>query len=81
MGGSGAADGVHGLGDAVTQPVRLLVVAVATGSSLTLLQQVDGLGQAEGIVLPLLYRWQGTEPPERPTMEATMTRKTLSPMR
>lgn len=34
----------------------------------------------ERIVLPLLYRWQGRLPPERPTVEATLTRKTLSPI-
>ncbi|MFN8468094.1 MAG: molybdopterin biosynthesis protein [Caldilineaceae bacterium] len=32
------------------------------------------------IVRPLLYRWQGQLPPERPTMQAVLTRKVLSPM-
>ncbi len=32
------------------------------------------------IVVPLLYRWQGMQPPVRPQMAATLTRKTLSPM-
>jgi putative molybdopterin biosynthesis protein len=29
---------------------------------------------------PLLYRWQGQLPPERPVIEAVLTRKVLSPM-
>ncbi|MEM7127041.1 MAG: molybdopterin biosynthesis protein [Chloroflexota bacterium] len=32
------------------------------------------------IILPLLYRWQGMQPPVPPQVEATLTRKTLSPM-
>ncbi|MCS6828456.1 MAG: molybdopterin biosynthesis protein [Caldilinea sp.] len=32
------------------------------------------------IVRPLLYRWQGQPPPERPVIEAVLTRKVLSPM-
>ena len=32
------------------------------------------------IVVPLLYRWQGLLPPERPVIQAVMTRKVLSPM-
>lgn len=32
------------------------------------------------IVRPLLYRWQGQLPPERPVIEAVLTRKVLSPM-
>jgi putative molybdopterin biosynthesis protein len=32
------------------------------------------------LVKPLLYRWQGQLPPERPVIQATLTRKTVSPM-
>ncbi|MFN8444171.1 MAG: molybdopterin biosynthesis protein [Caldilineaceae bacterium] len=32
------------------------------------------------LIKPLLYRWQGQLPPERPIMQATLTRKTVSPM-
>lgn len=32
------------------------------------------------IVRPLLYRWQGQLPPERPVIDAVLTRKVLSPM-
>jgi len=32
------------------------------------------------IVTPLLYRWQGQKPPQRPTVTATLTRKLASPM-
>lgn len=32
------------------------------------------------LALPLLYRWQGLLPPERPIMPAILTRKTVSPM-
>ena len=32
------------------------------------------------LVKPLLHRWQGNLPPQRPTIQATITRKTLSPM-
>jgi len=32
------------------------------------------------LVKPLLYRWQGVEPPARPVIQATMTRKVLSPI-
>jgi putative molybdopterin biosynthesis protein len=32
------------------------------------------------IVRPLLYRWQGMLPPERPRLQAVLTRKTVSPM-
>ncbi len=32
------------------------------------------------LVKPLLYRWQGLLPPERPTLQAVLTRKTVSPM-
>jgi putative molybdopterin biosynthesis protein len=32
------------------------------------------------LVKPLLYRWQGILSPQRPTVQAAITRKTLSPM-
>jgi putative molybdopterin biosynthesis protein len=32
------------------------------------------------LVRPLLYRWQGQLPPERPRIKATLTRKIVSPM-
>lgn len=32
------------------------------------------------LVKPLLYRWQRLLPPERPVMQAVLTRKTVSPM-
>jgi putative molybdopterin biosynthesis protein len=32
------------------------------------------------IVRPLLYRWQGQLPPERPVIDAVLTRKVVSPM-
>ena len=32
------------------------------------------------LVRPLLYRWQGQLPPERPKISATLTRKVVSPM-
>ena len=32
------------------------------------------------LVRPLLYRWQGLLPPERPRVQAVLTRKTVSPM-
>jgi putative molybdopterin biosynthesis protein len=34
----------------------------------------------EIFVRPLLYRWQGLSPDEPPTLQATLTRKVLSPM-
>lgn len=32
------------------------------------------------IIVPLLYRWQGMEAPARPTVDATLSRKTQSPI-
>ncbi len=32
------------------------------------------------LVKPLLYRWQGLLPPQRPLLQAVLTRKTVSPM-
>jgi len=34
----------------------------------------------ERIIQPVLYGWQGLQPPERATIEAQLTRKTLSPL-
>ncbi|MBV7329875.1 molybdopterin biosynthesis protein [Chloroflexi bacterium TSY] len=74
---------VHGIAIRPGHPV-ILGTAESNGQGRALVgipgYPVSAAVTFERIVLPLLYRWQGQLPPERPTVEATLTRKTLSPI-
>ncbi len=70
---------VHGI---AIRPGHPVVLGVARGKALVGVPgfPVSAAMTFDLIVKPLLYRWQGLQPPERPTVEATLTRKTLSPL-
>jgi len=70
---------VHGI---AIRPGHPVVLGVAQGKALVGVPgfPVSAAMTFERIVMPVLYRWQGLQPPERPRIDATLTRKTLSPM-
>jgi putative molybdopterin biosynthesis protein len=70
---------VHGI---AIRPGHPVILGVALGKALVGIPgyPVSAAMTFELLVRPLLYRWQGLLPPERPTMQAVITRKTLSPM-
>jgi putative molybdopterin biosynthesis protein len=70
---------VHGI---AMRPGHPVILGAAKGKALVGIPgyPVSAAMTFDLIVKPLLYLWQGTQPPERPKMQATMTRKVLSPM-
>jgi len=70
---------VHGI---AIRPGHPVILGVAQGKALVGIPgyPVSAALTFELLVKPLLYRWQGTLPPERPTIQAQLTRKVLSPM-
>lgn len=68
---------VHGI---AIRPGHPVVLGVAQGKALVGIPgyPVSAAMTFDLLVKPLLYRWQGIRPPERPTVEATLTRKVLS---
>ena len=70
---------VHGI---AIRPGHPVILGVARGKALVGIPgyPVSAAMTFDLIVRPLLYRWQGQLPPERPTMQAILTRKVLSPM-
>ena len=70
---------VHGI---AMRPGHPVILGVAKGKALVGIPgyPVSAAMTFDLIVKPLLYLWQGTQPPERPKMQAILTRKVLSPM-
>ncbi|MEZ4735490.1 MAG: molybdopterin biosynthesis protein [Caldilineaceae bacterium] len=70
---------VHGI---AIRPGHPVILGVAQGKALVGIPgyPVSAALTFELLVKPLLYRWQGALPPERPTILAQLTRKVLSPM-
>lgn len=70
---------VHGI---AIRPGHPVILGVAGGKAIAGIPgyPVSAAMTFDLIVRPLLYRWQGQLPPERPTMRAVLTRKVLSPM-
>jgi putative molybdopterin biosynthesis protein len=70
---------VHGI---AIRPGHPVILGVARGKAIAGIPgyPVSAAITFDLIVRPLLYRWQGQLPPERPTMQAMLTRKVLSPM-
>ncbi len=70
---------VHGIAIRPGHPVAL---GVARGRALVGIPgyPVSASVTFDLIVTPLLCRWQGLRPPQRPTLTATLTRKLASPM-
>ena len=70
---------VHGI---AMRPGHPVILGVARGKAIAGIPgyPVSAAMTFDLIVRPLLYRWQGQLPPERPTMQAVLTRKVLSPM-
>ena len=70
---------VHGV---AIRPGHPLILGVARGKPILGIPgyPVSAVLTSELFVRPLLYRMLGTPPPRRPTMQATITRKVLSPM-
>lgn len=70
---------VHGI---AMRPGHPVILGVAKGKALVGIPgyPVSAAMTFDLIVKPLLYLWQGTQPPARPTMQAVMSRKVLSPM-
>ena len=70
---------VHGI---AVRPGHPVVLGVAPGKALVGVPgyPVSAAMTFEVILKPLLYRWQGLLPPENPRIDATLTRKVLSPM-
>jgi putative molybdopterin biosynthesis protein len=70
---------VHGI---AIRPGHPVILGVARGKAIAGIPgyPVSAAITFDLIVRPLLYRWQGQLPPERPTMQAVLTRKVLSPM-
>ena len=70
---------VHGI---AMRPGHPVILGAAKGKALVGIPgyPVSAAMTFDLIVKPLLYRWQGIQPPERPTMQAILTRKVLSPM-
>ncbi len=74
---------VHGIAMRPGHPV-ILGVARSQGRGRALVgvpgYPVSAAMTFDILVKPLLYRWQGLLPPERPVIQAALTRKTVSPM-
>lgn len=70
---------VHGI---AMRPGHPVILGVAQGKAIAGIPgyPVSAVVTFDRIVRPLLYRWQGQPPLERPVMEAVLTRKVLSPM-
>ena len=70
---------VHGV---AMRPGHPVILGTAGGRALVGIPgyPVSALMTFDIIVKPLLYRWQGLQPPERPRITARLTRKVLSPM-
>jgi putative molybdopterin biosynthesis protein len=70
---------VHGI---AMRPGHPVILGVARGKAIAGIPgyPVSAAITFDLIVRPLLYRWQGQLPPERPAMQAVLTRKVLSPM-
>lgn len=70
---------VHGI---AIRPGHPVILGVAQGKALVGIPgyPVSASVTFDLIVKPLLYRWQGQLPPDRPTVTATLTRKAQSPM-
>ncbi len=70
---------VHGI---AIRPGHPVILGVARGKAIAGIPgyPVSAAITFDLIVRPLLYRWQGQLPPERPTMPAVLTRKVLSPL-
>ncbi len=68
---------VHGI---AIRPGHPVVLGVAQGKALVGIPgyPVSASVTFDLLVTPLLYRWQGIQPPERPVVEAVLTRKVLS---
>ena len=74
---------VHGIAIRPGHPVILGTAEVAgQGRALVGIPgyPVSAAMTFERIIQPVLYRWQGLQPPELPKLAAQLTRKTLSPM-
>lgn len=70
---------VHGI---AIRPGHPVVLGVARGKALVGIPgyPVSAAMTFDLLVKPLLYRWQGLDAPDTQTVEATLTRKVLSPM-
>ncbi|MEZ4661922.1 MAG: molybdopterin-binding protein [Caldilineaceae bacterium] len=70
---------VHGI---AIRPGHPVILGTAGGKALVGIPgyPVSAAVTFERIVAPLLYLWQGMQPPSLPKIEATLTRKTLSPL-
>ncbi|RME63215.1 MAG: molybdopterin biosynthesis protein, partial [Caldilineae bacterium] len=70
---------VHGI---AIRPGHPVILGVARGKALVGIPGYPASAAMtfDRIVAPVLHRWQGLQPPERETLEATLTRKVLSPM-
>ena len=70
---------VHGI---AIRPGHPVILGVARGKAIAGIPgyPVSAAITFDLIVRPLLYRWQGQLLPERPAMQAMLTRKVLSPM-
>lgn len=70
---------VHGI---AMRPGHPVILGAAQGKALVGIPgyPVSAALAFDLLVKPLLYRWQGILPPQRPTVQAAITRKTLSPM-
>ena len=70
---------VHGI---AIRPGHPVVLGTARGKALVGIPgyPVSAAVTFDLLVTPLLYRWQGVEPPVRPAVNATLTRKVLSPL-
>lgn len=70
---------VHGI---AMRPGHPVILGAAKGKALVGIPgyPVSAALAFDLLVKPLLYHWQGILPPQRPTVQATLTRKTLSPM-
>jgi putative molybdopterin biosynthesis protein len=70
---------VHGI---AIRPGHPVILGTARGRALVGIPgyPVSAALTFERIIEPLLYRWQGLLPPARPTLQALLTRKVVSPM-
>ena len=70
---------VHGI---AMRPGHPVILGAAQGKALVGIPgyPVSAALAFDLLIKPLLYRWQGILPPQRPTIQATITRKTLSPL-
>jgi len=75
---------VHGIAIRPGHPVILGTAQTEGGEGRALVgvpgYPVSAAMTFERIIKPLLFRWQGMQPPQPPTIDATLTRKTHSPM-